>query len=296
MNCDTEYGVCEAATTFNKATKISIPTEEKIIKIIYYTDPICSSCWGVEPQLKKLKLEYGHLFDIEYKMGGLLPDWSYNNGEISKPLDVASHWDEASLYYDMPIDGDLWLEDPMSSSYPPSIAFKAAQIQSKKKAVLFLRRMRELMFLKKINMTKWENIVETAKSVGLEINQFTIDYKNNGFKLFKEDLLLAQKMRVKGFPSFFFTSRNEKIEILYGARPYQDFENKIKSLHSEAKKIEYNKSFTFLFKEFHSLTIREFSELSEIKREKSETILNDLYKKKWLKKITTKNGSLFFKK
>jgi hypothetical protein len=27
----------------------------------------------------------------------------------------------------MPIIGDLWLEDPLESSYLPSIAFKAAQ-------------------------------------------------------------------------------------------------------------------------------------------------------------------------
>jgi hypothetical protein len=25
-----------------------------------------------------------------------------------------------------PLDGDIWIEDPLHSSYPPSIAFKAA--------------------------------------------------------------------------------------------------------------------------------------------------------------------------
>ena len=32
----------------------------------------------------------------------------------------------------MPIDGDVWLEDPLNSSYPPSIAFKAAEMQDKR--------------------------------------------------------------------------------------------------------------------------------------------------------------------
>ena len=101
-----------------------IKSDIKPIKIIYYTDPICSSCWGIEPQLRKLKLEYGNFIEIEYRMGGLLPDWSYNSGGISKPSDVAHHWDEVSAYYDMPIDGNVWLTDPLSSSYPASIAFK----------------------------------------------------------------------------------------------------------------------------------------------------------------------------
>ena len=132
--CDIETGMCE---TTDEATNIASQSleqsTEKSVKLIYYTDPICSSCWGIEPQLRKLKLEYGNVVEIEYRMGGLLPDWSYNSGGIGKPSDVASHWDEVSLHYDMPIDGDLWLEDPLDSSYPPSIAFRNKRISVLKK-------------------------------------------------------------------------------------------------------------------------------------------------------------------
>ena len=125
-----------------------VPKGTKPVHILYFTDPICSSCWGIEPQLRRLKLEYGDQMELEYRMGGLLPSWEvYNSGSISKPSDVAHHWDEVSLFYEMPIDGDVWLDDPLSSSYPPSIAFKAAQMQDEKKAVQFLRRIREMVFL-----------------------------------------------------------------------------------------------------------------------------------------------------
>ena len=118
--------------------------------------------------MRKLKLEYGDQLEVIYKMGGLLPDWSYNSGGISKPSDVAHHWDEVSIYYDMPIDGDVWLEDPLPSSYPPSIAFKAAQMQNEDKAILFLREIREMVFLEKKNITKWEHIALAAKKTGLK--------------------------------------------------------------------------------------------------------------------------------
>jgi hypothetical protein len=39
-----------------------------------------TSCCGIEPQLRKLKLEYGNSVEIEYRMGGLLKDCSYNSG------------------------------------------------------------------------------------------------------------------------------------------------------------------------------------------------------------------------
>ncbi len=101
--------LCDIETTegnLDSTSQSSIQSTKKSVKVIYYTDPICSSCWGIEPQLRKLKLEYGNEIEIEYRMGGLLPDWNYNSGGISKPSDVAHHWNEVSLYYDMPIDGE----------------------------------------------------------------------------------------------------------------------------------------------------------------------------------------------
>lgn len=162
--CDIETGMCGTPDEIaDSESKNAIRSTKKSVKLIYYTDPICSSCWGIEPQLRKLKLEYGNAIEIEYRMGGLLPDWSYNSGGIGKPSDVASHWDDVSVHYDMPIDGDLWLEDPLDSSYPPSIAFKAAQRQDNEKAVLFLREIREMVFLQKKNIAKWEHLEVAAK-------------------------------------------------------------------------------------------------------------------------------------
>ena len=142
--CDIETGMCETTDINTKDSQSEKQkSNDNLVKVIYYTDPICSSCWGIEPQLRKLKLEYGNNIEIDYRMGGLLPDWSYNSGGISSPSDVAQHWDEVSAYYDMPIDGDVWLEDPLNSSFPSSIAFKAAQLQDNEKAILFLREIRE---------------------------------------------------------------------------------------------------------------------------------------------------------
>ena len=58
----------------------------------------------------------------------------------------------------MILDGDVWLEGPLYSSYLPLIAFKAAQLQDSDKAITFLRRLKELVFLEKKNITRWEII------------------------------------------------------------------------------------------------------------------------------------------
>lgn len=291
--CDPQTGVCELPGTASETDSVNVTPVKKPIKIIYFTDPICSSCWGIEPQLRKLKLEYGNSYEIEYKMGGLLPDWSYNSGGISKPSDVAHHWDEVSAYYDMPIDGDVWLEDPLNSSYPPSIAFKAAELQSKEKALLFMREMREMVFLEKKNIAKWEVISVAAKQTGLDVAKLKADFDGPAQDLFKADLELARKMGVRGFPTMFFVDSNEQRQVVYGFKPYQEFENTMIKTFPEATKNNYDKNWQSIFNKYPTLTTREFAELSNINKKEAEGVLTGLVKEGKLQKQISKNGPLW---
>lgn len=291
--CNPQTGICEIPGTGIAQYQDSVYVAAKPVRIVYFTDPICSSCWGIEPQLRKLKLEYGNVTDIEYHMGGLLPDWSYNSGGISKPSDVAHHWDEVSIYYDIPIDGDLWLEDPLPSSYPPSIAFKAAEIQDKKKALLFLRQLREMVFLQKKNIAKWEHIAIAAEASGLDTMRLKADFEGNAIMLFEQDLKMSKEWGVKGFPSIFFLDSAGNREFVYGTKPYEAYEAAIEKLYPAAAKIPYNMDWSALFFKYPSLTAKEFSTLSGMSRNDSEQFLKQLTDKGKLKQFTTKNGGIW---
>jgi len=291
--CDPEAGVCEVRGSSGEPTKQESTSSEKPIKVVYFTDPICSSCWGIEPQLRKLKLEYGDSMEMDYRMGGLLPDWGYNSGGISKPSDVAQHWDEVSEHYGMPIDGDVWLEDPLSSSYPPSIAFKAAQMQDEDKAVLFLREIREMVFLKKMNITKWEHLSAAAKAVGLDVARLKADYEGEAKAAFEEDLALARSYGVRGFPTMFFLDGSGNKEKVSGTKPYAFYEIAILKLNEQAQKGEYGKTWESLFSHYRTLTVREFSELSGMPPQEAEKHLDELVQSGQLGKLTTKNGPVW---
>lgn len=292
--CDPETGFCELPLNPEQSGSESYKADKTII-ILYFTDPICSSCWGIEPQLRKLKLEYGNHIEIEYHMGGLLPNWSYNSGGISKPTDVAHHWDEVSDYYDMPIDGDVWLEDPLDSSYPPSIAFKAAQLQDKAKAILLMRQLREMVFLKKKNIAKQANILAAAEQVGLNADQLSKDMEGSGRQLFEEDLLLARQLGVRGFPTMFFLNDANQRELVYGSRPYAEYEQAIRKVFPSVLKTSYPGDWKSLFAVYGSLTAKEFAELSGTPRTESEQVLDQLVEQKELEKLATKNGALWIK-
>lgn len=296
LMCDPVSGMCEMPVGEKSNEKTAIPTENKPVKIIYYTDPICSSCWGIEPQLRKLKLEYGDYFEIDYRMGGLLPDWSYNSGGISKPSDVAHHWDEASLYYEMPIDGNVWIEDPLDSSYPSCIAMKAAQMQSKEKAVRFMRILREKLYLDKRNIAKWENIAEAAKISGLDVQKLKADY-DDAEELFQEDLNLAKKLGVRGFPTLFLANADNNQLTVYGSKPYDFYENALLTLFPEAKKKKIkNENPLDLFEIFPTLAPKEYAVILDKSTSEATSILEKLYQQGLLDKKTIKNGSLYIKK
>lgn len=292
--CDIETGMCEMpdSSKVEQGASISKASQKKI-KVIYYTDPICSSCWGIEPQLRKLKLEYGNAIEIDYRMGGLLPDWGYNSGGINQPSDVAHHWDEVSAYYDMPIDGDVWLEDPLNSSYPPSIAFKAAQLQSEDKAIAFLREIKEMVFLQKKNIAKWEHLETAAKTVWLNVEQFKIDYEGKAKVLFNEDLKLGTELGVRCFPTMFFMDEKGNKEFVYGTKAYAFYEMAILKLAPATTKAEYSKTWETLFAKYPTLTAKEFAELSGMPRKESEQFLDELTTKGKFKKHTTKNGAIW---
>jgi len=295
--CDPLSGMCEMPTGERSIEKTAIITENKPIKIIYYTDPICSSCWGIEPQLRKLKLEYGDYFEIDYRMGGLLPDWSYNSGGISKPSDVAHHWDEASLHYKMPIDGDVWIEDPLDSSYPSCIAMKAAQIQSKSKAVSFMRILREKLYLEKKNIAKWENIAEAAEIAGLDVDKLKEDYDGETKKLFQEDLNLAQTLGVRGFPTLFLADADNNQLTVYGSKPYASYENALLTLFPEAKKKSIkNENPLELFEIFLTLAPKEYAVILDKSISEAKAILEKLNQEGLLDRKSIKNGSLYIKK
>lgn len=292
--CDPKQGVCEIpnAQAANEAAEMQSST--KPVKMVYFTDPICSSCWGIEPQLRKMKMEYGHAIDVEYRMGGLLPSWEgFNGGGITKPADVYHHWEEVSEYYGMPMLGDVWRDDPLPSSYPPSIAFKAAQMQDGEKALKFLRRLREFVFIEAKNITKWEYMEQAAVFAGLDPLRLKQDYDGPAKQLFEQDLLLARQMGVRGFPTIFLSDEHGNRSTIYGFKPYSEFEAALQRTVPGIKKQEQNNDVMVYFNDYKSLTAKELSVFNNITSEAAISELNRVSGEGKLTVITTKHGNLW---
>ncbi|MCI4671879.1 MAG: DsbA family protein [Bacteroidia bacterium] len=296
FSCDIETGECKAGEE-GQVEEITLEQKFKV-KLIYYTDPICSACWAIEPQLRRFKLEYGAYFDIEYKMGGLLPGWEgfadRANG-ISKPSDVAHHWDEVGQATGMSIDGDVWLEDPLDSSYPPSIAFKAAQKQGEQLALDFLRKIREQVFLEKKNITKEEFLVEAMSACGGDTVRFLKDYHDPSMRQsFLEEVKQGRDFGVRGFPTFIFIGENGKGFKISGMTSYENYIRMLeRTMGNEASPGELKYEELDLLEKYHFLSTREIAVVLSQSDEATHSRLEKLLKEGKLAKEKQKYGDFW---
>jgi len=269
----------------------------KPLQVLYFTDPVCSTCWIIQPLLRKLHLEYGKYLEIKYCMGGLLPSWEgYNRGMIKKPSDAAQHWEEVCKQHDIPLDGDVWFEDPLPSSYPPSIAFKAAQMQDTDKAIQFLRRIKEMLFLEKKNIIKWEYLEKAAFETGLDSARLERDFNGKAQELFRADLELAADLGIKVFPTLIFSDGKRQLLRLAGYHPYEKFENIILKHVPNAYKEPINADPYKLFDTFYSMTDKEFSMISDLSVEDAKKQLMSLFEDGFIERHDSKNGTIWTRK
>ena len=131
----------------------SYSNEKKPLELYMFIDPLCPECWALEPILKKLYIEYGRYFSMKYILSGRIANLNHRkkkNYEV-----IADLWEKTASRSGMSCDGNLWLENPVASPYVASIAIKAAELQGRRAGLRFLRKLQELLFIDKQNISQY---------------------------------------------------------------------------------------------------------------------------------------------
>jgi putative protein-disulfide isomerase len=187
------------------------------VHVTYYTDPACPWSWGAEPGLRRLQAEFGDSLAITYVMGGLAR-------EFRKPLETMRHVLDAADASGMPVDPRVWLDAPPRSSYPASLAVKAAAEQ--RLDAPYLRVVREGLMAGRRALDTPDALTDAARRVpGLNVDRFAIDLRSNAItEAFGADIEraraaapethTAERRRVP-FPSFEFRGADGAVHGVY---------------------------------------------------------------------------------
>ncbi|MDN6160383.1 MAG: DsbA family protein [Staphylococcus equorum] len=240
MVCDMYSGICKPSEE-NEIETINFDVSAPNLTLYYVTDPMCSHCWAFEPTLNKLLVQYGHLFNFQMVMGGLLEAWGDGpidpaNG-IYKPADVTPHWQEVGNYSRMPIDGTIMEIDPVQSSFPASRLYKAIQhVDSPTAAIKFTRLVREAVFVFNKNISDKAVLKHIVEDLYKGDNTIDVDSILNiadsdiGQNLLAEDFNLVSQMGVRGFPTIVIVNKDNQGTKIVGARSLETYIDALEKL------------------------------------------------------------------
>lgn len=270
---------------------------KKPVEIYVFIDPLCPQCWGMEPVLKKLQMEYGPIISIKHVLTGKLVTPSFQK-ELQAPSQLADVWEKTASRTGMSCDGDLWLTNAIPSTMPynASLAIKAAELQGKKNGIKFLRKLREYLFLKKKNISEIEILVECAEASGIDPQEFLQDINSEAAaKAFQCDLKITQEMDVQEIPSLVIF--NEKIEDegikISGIYPYEVYISILSEIIPDMPKPEPLPDIEYFVRFFNLVATREIAVVYNMKESDVEKEMKKLQLRRLVQRIPGKQGTFW---
>ena len=182
------------------------------IKIIQYTDPLCTWCYGMEPIFRKVEYLLGDKLEYQYILGMLVGDVGDIVGHDEQAetrfaqfkVQLRKGMLEAANRTGVPIDisfvDDVTAEN--FSSVPMCLAYKAMHIQSAEYADKFLRRLREARYAECRDVASIKGLCELASEFPIDIERFKKDMTDGtADELYSADLVACSKHQVRTYPT-----------------------------------------------------------------------------------------------
>lgn len=282
----------------SKKLKMTSPhchgSEKKPLELYMFVDPLCPECWALEPIIKKLMVEYGRYFSIKHVLSGRLA--TLNMGKKQNYENIAELWEKTASRSGMSCDGSLWFENPISSPHLASIAIKAAELQGRKAGIRYLRKLQEVLFLEKQNVSSFEVLKDCAKDIGLDVVEFVSDmHSDSAAKAFQCDLKITSEMEVQEIPTLVFFNENieeEGIKVT-GYYPYEVYEQILEEMLPEKPERSPLPSIEAFLNYFKLVAAKEISVVYNMAENEVNREMKKLQLKQIVEQIPAKYGKFW---
>ncbi|NLA54017.1 MAG: DsbA family protein [Clostridiales bacterium] len=212
----------------------------KDIIITSFTDPVCVWCYATEPVMRAIEMRYPQV-EIRYTMGGMvrdLNDFEDPDNDIMPARgwvneQIMKHWLQSAPRHLMPVkaEGFHLFDEEYPSTYPQSIAYKAAELIAPKKAEAYLRALRVAAIAQARQISRLDVQIEIAQECGIPLEAFKQAMEDGSAqRAFMVDLALTQALGVDVFPTFMVKSSRAQEMKMKGFNTFEDFEQVFKKL------------------------------------------------------------------
>ena len=164
---------------------------------------MCSWCWGFRPTWAEIKANLPKEVEVKYLLGGLAPDSSETMPE-SMQSDIAGYWRRIQQHIPgTQFNFDFWDKcEPRRSTYPACRAVIAARKQNPDIELDMIEKIQHAYYMGAQNPSDDSTLIEIAKSLGLDEQQFAADLNAaETQQQLESEMIMGRQLGAQGFPS-----------------------------------------------------------------------------------------------
>ncbi|WP_411287945.1 DsbA family protein [Phenylobacterium sp.] len=170
--------------------------------LIYFSDPMCSWCYGFSPVIEDIRRAFGRALPIRVVMGGLRPGTATPMTDAAR-RDVAGHWSHVHDASGLPFDAAVL--EPAGFIYDTDPAARAVVVvrrDDQEKALAYLARLQRAFYAQARDITSGEVLADLAAELGFKRDGFLEQWGAEDAKQETwADYAVSQRAGVTGFPT-----------------------------------------------------------------------------------------------
>ena len=170
--------------------------------LIYFSDPMCSWCWGFSPVIEAIGARHGEALPIRLIMGGLRPNTVTPMSPEAR-REVRGHWAKVTEASGQPFGASVVdTEGFVYDTDPVARAVVVARRVGSATGLAYLRAAHRAFYVEGRDVTDPEALADLAGELGLDRDAFLADLNSEGAK--QEtwgDYNLSMNAGVAGFPT-----------------------------------------------------------------------------------------------
>lgn len=170
-------------------------------KLIYIGDPMCSWCYGIAPELDKVKEHFGDKLDYELVLGGLRP---YNTQVMTELKDfLTDHWKHVNEASGQEFDYNILNSNEITyDTEPPCRAVTVVKDMAPDKTFEFFALTQKAFYKNNKNMHLTQSYFDALESLEINSSLFKEKFESDDYKSkVKQEFLMASQMGVNSFPT-----------------------------------------------------------------------------------------------
>lgn len=170
--------------------------------LIYFSDPMCSWCYGFSPVIEDIRRTFGRALPIRVVMGGLRPGTEKPMTEEAK-LEIADHWTHVHEATGLPFNGSgMAAPGFVYDTDPAARAVVVARRDGEEMAAAFLARAQRAFYAEGRDVTTGAVLADLADELGLDREAFLEAWASEAAKEETwRDYAISQRAGVTGFPT-----------------------------------------------------------------------------------------------